>query len=402
MLLFLSLTGIFLSVILLSFNARKYTSSIYLGLFFFLVSMYGLIQYILVFSKSRLLVALVFVHPIFLMYLVGPMLYWYVRSVLTDDSRLKKKDLWHLLPALIFLLSVIPYLFTPWAEKIENADLLIASISNLKTIHSSLLYNFIPQAVIFISRPALALCYTLASIVIFIRWAHQRRNAGVLSQQRYLIRWLTVLLGFFLILLVSLLLALTEAYSYKNLNLYFTLELLQLFSGIGLTGMLISPFFFPSLLYGMPRFPVEEKGIRIRALSRDQADEAIRQRKGPDFETDYLVGIEDKVNRCMEELKPYLQSECNLAYISKMIGVPAHHLGYYFREVKKQPFNDFRNEWRIKHAKDMIRGGKTDELTLEAIGHTSGFSSRNTFYLCFKKVEGITPSVYASNVHHAN
>jgi len=364
--------------------------------------MYGLIQYILVFSKSRLLVALVFVHPIFLMYLVGPMLYWYVRSVLTDDSRLKKKDLWHLLPALIFLLSVIPYLFTPWAEKIENADLLIASISNLKTIHSSLLYNFIPQAVIFISRPALALCYTLASIVIFIRWAHQRRNAGVLSQQRYLIRWLTVLLGFFLILLVSLLLALTEAYSYKNLNLYFTLELLQLFSGIGLTGMLISPFFFPSLLYGMPRFPVEEKGIRIRALSRDQADEAIRQRKGPDFETDYLVGIEDKVNRCMEELKPYLQSECNLAYISKMIGVPAHHLGYYFREVKKQPFNDFRNEWRIKHAKDMIRGGKTDELTLEAIGHTSGFSSRNTFYLCFKKVEGITPSVYASNVHHAN
>ncbi len=45
-------------IILLYFNARKYTSSVYLGIFFFLVSIYGL----------------------------------------TDNSRLKKKDLWHFLP----------------------------------------------------------------------------------------------------------------------------------------------------------------------------------------------------------------------------------------------------------------------------------------------------------------
>jgi AraC-like DNA-binding protein len=402
MLLFLSLTGIFLSTILLLFNARKYSSSIYLGLFFFLVSIYGLIQYVLVFSKTPLLVALVFIHPVFLTYLIGPMLYWYVRSVLNDDSRLKKKDLWHFLPALIFLFSVIPYILKPWAEKIRNADLLVSNINNLKNIPCSLLYHYIPQPLVFISRPALVLGYTMASFVVFIRWMHLKRNAGVLSQQRYMIRWLALLLGFLLILVLSHLLAMSEAYFYNNLNVFFTLNFFQLLSGIGLTGILISPFFFPSLLYGMPRFPVENLAIPIEDVSRNQADEAIKQHQKPDFEADYLIGIGDKINCCMEEMKPFLQPECNLVHIAKLVGIPAHHLSYYFREIKKQPFNDFRNELRIRYAKEMIREGKTNELTLEAIGRTSGFMSRNTFYLCFKKVEGISPSIYASAVHRSN
>jgi AraC-like DNA-binding protein len=98
----------------------------------------------------------------------------------------------------------------------------------------------------------------------------------------------------------------------------------------------------------------------------------------------------------MKELQPYLQSDCNLAYFSKLTKIPVHHLAYYFREEKRQSFNDFRNEWRIKHAKNLIKEGKNAELTLEAIGLLSGFSSRNTFFTAFKKAEGISPGSYAA------
>ena len=98
----------------------------------------------------------------------------------------------------------------------------------------------------------------------------------------------------------------------------------------------------------------------------------------------------------MEEQQLYLEPDCNLAFFSKQINVPAHHLAYYFREVRKQRFNDFRNEWRINHAKALIEEGKANEITLEAIGSLSGFSSRNAFLNDFKKIEGISPSVYAS------
>jgi AraC-like DNA-binding protein len=41
-----------------------------------------------------------------------------------------------------------------------------------------------------------------------------------------------------------------------------------------------------------------------------------------------------------------------------------------------------------------MREGKTKELTLEAIGLLSGFSTRNTFYKAFLKSEGSPPGTF--------
>jgi YesN/AraC family two-component response regulator len=98
----------------------------------------------------------------------------------------------------------------------------------------------------------------------------------------------------------------------------------------------------------------------------------------------------------MKEVQPYLQPDFNLAHLSVHTQIPVHHLSYYFREEKKQHFNDYRNEWRVNHAKNLIIKGKANDFTLETIGLQSGFSSRNTFLTTFKKVEGITPSTFAA------
>ncbi len=93
---------------------------------------------------------------------------------------------------------------------------------------------------------------------------------------------------------------------------------------------------------------------------------------------------------------------CNLtfsptvtSYVSKLIDIPAHHLSYYLREEQNQSFNDYRNEWRVNYAKNLIREGRAKELTLEAIGRLSGFSSRKTFLSVCKKIEGISPGIFA-------
>ena len=114
----------------------------------------------------------------------------------------------------------------------------------------------------------------------------------------------------------------------------------------------------------------------------------------PGFEADYLKQIGSKMDECMQQLQPYLQNDCNLAYMAKLTGIPAHHLAYYFREKRRQPFNDYRNLWRVQHAKNLIGEGKSQKLTLEAIGLLSGFSTRNTFYTAFRKTEGSPPSAF--------
>lgn len=64
--------------------------------------------------------------------------------------------------------------------------------------------------------------------------------------------------------------------------------------------------------------------------------------------------------------KPYLQTGFSMAHLAVLLDLPEHHLAYYFREERKQSFTDYRNNWRVEHAKKLIEEGKAQELTLEA------------------------------------
>ena len=391
----LSFIGINLSAILLYFNARKYTSSIYLGVFFLLISLYGFIQYVVLYSKSVILIAIVFTNVGFPTYLIGPMLYFYFRSVLSDDSRLKKHDLWHLLPMLFFLAGAFPYMLSPWLFKLEVAQNIIEKNIMLTQNGQPLvsMYQYVPVSVVFLSRPVLVMGYLLWSAGLMLRYKMHRMESMVLQQQHFMKKWLWILLGFLFILVLSHAIQLVETFAVMSIEIFKTLNLLQIFSGVGLTGLLLSPFFFPDILYGLPRFPQHSPA----PVTPDEKPEDLpnESRKSKiNLESDYLVFIQKKADSCMEEFQPYLQQDCNLAHFSKITNIPVHHLGYYFREIRKQPFNDFRNGWRVKHAKKLISEGKGNELSIEGIALLSGFATRNTFFTAFKKVEGISPGAY--------
>lgn len=400
MLLSLSTIGVYLSVILLYFNARKNLSTIYLSFFFFLISLYGFFQYVLLYSKSVFLVSIILANIMnvgFLFYLIGPMLYWYVRSVLSDYYRLKKKDIWHLLPMIVFLIAALYQMFTPYYDRVEIAKAIVKDAGFLGTSNLTFLSEIFSIDALFMSRPILVLGYTLWSIGLFIHYLRRRGGKSVLSRQYFMTRWLLVLLGFQLILVVSHILLLIKALIGDHSYVFYTLNVLQILSAIGLTGLLISPFFFPNILYGLPRLPAL---ILTSEPAETETDPLPGKTKThtPNFEYNYILSINEKADSCMKELQPYLHPDFNLTQFSSLIHIPVHHLAYYFREEKKQHFNDYKNEWRINHAKKLIKEGKASGMTLEAIGLISGFSNRNSFCTTFKKVEGISPSSFAAQI----
>jgi len=163
MVLILAIIGVLLSVILLYYHARNFSSAVYLGLFFLGVSLYGLYQYMLVSSKSVTLVSYsLLLIPFFgsVIYLIGPMLYCYVRSVLTDRSTFRKNDLLHLIPMAIFFLAALPNLFGAWSDKIEGATAIVNDTIAMEFYKPTLLSGIFSYPVMFISRPVLILFYT--------------------------------------------------------------------------------------------------------------------------------------------------------------------------------------------------------------------------------------------------
>jgi len=254
MLLFLSLTGIILSLVLLHFNAPGYNPIIYLGVFFFCVSLYGLTQYALLDSKSVFLVSILCTNFTFLYYLAGPLLYLYIRSILTDNSRLKKTDLLHFIPSLVFLAASLPYILTPYSFKVEVATAIVKDAGIMGTYKFTILSEIFSIAMVYLSRPILVLAYTLWSVVLFVRYIMRRETLFVLSGQYYMIKWLSVFLEFQLLLILSHLVAIFETFIHAS-DVFFTLNAMQLLAALGLIGLLGSPFFYPGILYGLPRIP---------------------------------------------------------------------------------------------------------------------------------------------------
>jgi AraC-like DNA-binding protein len=301
-------------------------------------------------------------------------------------------DLVHFIPMLAFLLSSLTYILSPYSGKIELAAKIVEDPINVGVLNQKLM--IFPVEVTLLSRPLLVLGYTIWSVIILIRYL-RRNESNILPGQNFMKKWLSLLLAFTFVLAVAHLIQICELFIVKNLKIFYTLNELKLLSGIGLAGLLISPILFPKILYGLPRIPgaIMNSNPENAELSSQNLS-VIRSQIN--LEKDYVLYIGREIDSCMKELKPYLNPECNLDYISKLTRIPVHHIAYYFRTEKGQTFTDYRNEWRVRHAKALINEGKADEITMEAIGILSGFSTRNTFFTVFKKAEGISPGAFAA------
>ncbi len=162
---------------------------------------------------------------VFLSYLTGPMLYLYFRSVLNDNAQIKPKDLWHLLPAFIFLLGTINYIITPWSFKLEIASHLVENPSFVAKFDHVYLYNIISPKLVYLSRPVLILIYTFASILSLVRFVKRKTEKKVIARRKYVIKWLLVMLGFLFVLVVSHTLLIKVSFDMKDLALFYTLNI---------------------------------------------------------------------------------------------------------------------------------------------------------------------------------
>ena len=400
MLLYISILGIILSSILFFFNVKLFRSAVYLAGFLFLSTLVSLNIYVLYYSKSVLLVSIVLVYTKFSLFLNGPMLYWYIRSTLTDNPRLKRIDILHLVPAAFFFLTSLPYIFAPASEKARIASELMMTIDNIMISDQPVLFYLIPAKFVFLAQLFHALVYFIVSARMLASYLKTGKKNHVLSGQRIVINWLTVLISFLLILTISSDIIMIKTVLTKDSGLFYTLNILTISTTIGLVGLMVSPLFFPYILYGLPRFPAASASApgtkeEIRPDTREDS-----KLKAHAFEDDYLLQIEGIIDSFMREQKPWLKNDFNLTQLSGMINIPVHHLAYFFRENLKQSFHDYRNKWRVEYSKKLIREGKVKEITLEAIGRLSGFSSRNTFFIAFKRAEGMSPSEFASRFNN--
>lgn len=385
MLLYVSLFTILLSLLLLFNNWKINTNAIYLALFLICSSLYGIAHYFVLYGNSPFWLAVFYNHFTPLMLLLGPLLLFYVRGTLKDNSRLSNWDAVHFIPALIHFIGIIPYLAQPFDEKLKIANLLINNIDAIASININYFYN---TAISFIIRPVLLLGYILYSMVLlWKRFANSKLDKDVPQKQLFIsLRWLVILLASLFFIVIEFLII-----TYNSLTIKPSVGLinsypLYILSGAAYGIMSLSLLLFPNVLYGIPkRIVVKEKNKQFKKV--EKVDKV-------SFEDDPFFDLSENIKTYLEKDRPYLNTEFSISDIALAMHVPQNHVSYCINTIMQTKFSTLKSDLRIHYATELLSGKLPESYTIEGIAQQAGFKTRASFYAAFKEKTGMTPTEF--------
>ncbi len=96
----------------------------------------------------------------------------------------------------------------------------------------------------------------------------------------------------------------------------------------------------------------------------------------------------------MDHYQPYTNSELKLTELANQLDTSPHHLSQVINQNLRQNFSDFINNYRIRHAKILLKQQDNSREKIINIAYDSGFNNKVSFNTAFKKFEGVSPSAF--------
>ena len=328
-----------------------------LAIFCFFLFERLLIVYVVTIDKT-LILRYGFISNI-LYYILGPLVYIYIRRLIIKDKSPYFLSLVHFVPALIYLLYMLIHIF--FYEEIISDTYLD-------------MFGFTWQITCVIS------------IVIYIFQSNKllqsfsRNQKHNLSFDQMVIKYVRIML-----LIIAAIMACwftniigTSFYNYSGSGILFLMWILY--------GILAYIITFYSLKYPQIfRLKLEEPASTKNSKNRLNESE--------------VTQLKERINTYVQEEQAYRRPELSLSVMAKEIDTSSNNLSWWLNNVYQQSFYDFINQYRIDDFLERIKRNEHKGFTLMSIAEEVGFKSKSTFYKAFKQKTKQTPSQYIKQMN---
>ncbi len=373
-----------------------------------------------------------------LYFLIGPLIYLYIKiQVSPKVRRLKSKDALHLLPLIIALVIMSPYLLS--AD--YNAKLLIyydRLFPELSDVESDLTFNCEFSSILdwltcevrltlVPDKPQFELFFYSPIILIWLfGWLTQALwislliyvvvSLRLLKKHRQLLRQITSNING---LDLSWLQHFTWLLSITIIVFLFFSIQEEIFGNIFEINELLANY----IIYGMIGFCVMYIGVRslqqphifspeLSAIAKQlsaennlveqnhnmpaktpMADNETHANK-PKYQnspvtTPLAQDLANSINSHMQTEESYLNPQLTLPELAEKLSITPHVLSQVLNETLKQNFFEFVNSFRVEKAKSLMLNQRS--MPVIQVAMDSGFNSKTAFYSAFKKLSGATP-----------
>ena len=107
-----------------------------------------------------------------------------------------------------------------------------------------------------------------------------------------------------------------------------------------------------------------------------------------------------RMNSYMESEKPYLDHNLSIQDLSDQLGIMVHTISEVTNGLMGQNFFDYVNNYRIEEFKRLAVDPDHNAEKILNLAFASGFSSKTSFNIAFKKFTGETPSRFMKRINN--
>jgi AraC-like DNA-binding protein len=297
-------------------------------------------------------------------FLGAPLLFLYVRSLISGNPVFERKDLLHFIPFGLCAIYLMPYYLQSGPDKLNYR-------AGYSAAYGVQWYG--------LRSGALLLQFLIYLTLIILMLVGSRRRAqagGPMMAQTVLFQIRFLLITFLSLWVIGVLHYLTSLLSHA----YYKTPETDLFIPLGLTA------FVYALAYLSLRKP------EVLTATGEMAPPKKYEKSGlpPEISERYVR----KLLRFMDTDKPYTDSELTLSKLAEKLSIPAQHLSRVINERLHQNFVDFINTYRVEEAKRRLVDPLKKHYSILAIAEEAGFNSKSSFNHVFKKHANLTPSEF--------
>ncbi|GAB5555539.1 MAG: helix-turn-helix domain-containing protein [Saprospiraceae bacterium] len=365
---FILSVGITLTAVILLVNFKKPHAkrSAYLNLIF-IVLLFVCIHNYSEENNISFLTQLTYIIADAVGFILGPTIYWYVKSIYRDLPE-KRKIYWlHYSPLIIYVLLISGPIFL--------GQLLVTLPNNLADY-----LQFLEDYQILLQIQALYWAfYAILALNELKKYKLRVQQNYSNLQHRYAV-WLRHILQAILFFMAAHLAIELVIWQYE----------LPYFSN----GILTSLFLVLMIAY-IGYHGIEQPEVQLNQLTTKSNVPKQHHLYNTDQAT--INNLKKSLLIVLEQEKPYLEEQLSLAQLSQKLGISDKKLSALLNHYIGESFYDLINRYRVEHAKGLILDPNYEHLTLLAIGMEAGFSSKSSFNRIFKKVAGLSPSQFKKN-----
>jgi AraC-like DNA-binding protein len=299
-------------------------------------------------------------HP--LTFLAGPLLYLYLKTLISKKTTFAWKNFLHFIPFAICFVYLIPYYFQSAANKLQimDAERQFPSMRGWYYLRSNILI-------------AQFLVYLFVIIWMLVKYSRKVKSKRIKVDKsvRFQIRFLVISCASLWV--IGVLRYMLDSTPQTNL-------LLLLCVGV--------------IIYGLgyiclikPEVVGEAEDAQLSAAKYEKSTLSLQKSER------YLK----KLLQIMEGEKLYTDCEISLQKVAEKLSIPPHHLSQIINERLNQSFSDFVNSYRVEEVKKNLLDPSKKHYSILAVAEESGFNSKSSFNSVFKKHTNITPSEFREN-----